>query len=176
MPPAHLHVIGLSLGSVSGYCAVTVPRNSIFGYARSQITDRRAGEFRGPSANQAVEIARLVRGIQSLDYMVGPAIAIEESYSDELDTEDLIQLRIGSMLVLLKHQGQLGDAKLIFQPIALEMDDRKLRRLGLLYNKDYVNDAAVQALTALSRARNNFEFARSLWPYRAGADGDEIGE
>jgi hypothetical protein len=138
--------------------------------------DRRAGEFKGPSANQAVEIARLVRGIQGLDYMVGPAVVIEESYSDELDQEDLIQLRIGSMLVLLKHQGQLGDAELLFQSIVLEMEDKKLRRLGLLYNRDYVNDAALQALTALNRARNNFEFARSLWPYRAGVDGDEIGE
>jgi hypothetical protein len=138
--------------------------------------DRRAGEFKGSSANQAVEIARLVRGIQGLDYLVGPAIAIEESYSDELDQEDLIQLRIGSMLVLLKHQGQLGDAELTFQPIVMEMDERKMRRLGLHYNKDYVNDAALQALTALSRARNNFKFAQSLWPYRAGVDGDEIGE
>jgi hypothetical protein len=55
------------------------------------------------------------------------------------------------------------------------MDEKKLRRLGLLYNKDYVNDAVMQALTALRRARDDFEFAKSLWPYRAGID-DEIWE
>jgi hypothetical protein len=178
MPPAHLHVIGLSAGSVSGYCALTVPRDSIFGYARPEFITRRAGEFHGPETKQAIEFARLVRAIQGLDYQVGPAVIVEDADDGELDAEDLIQFRIGAMLTLLREQKQLGDASILFQSNELACDginEKKLRRLGLLYNKDYVNDAVMQALTALRRARDDFEFAKSLWPYRAGID-DEIWE
>jgi hypothetical protein len=176
MPPAHLHVMGLSLGSVSGYCILTVPRDSIFGYASPEFLDRRAGEFQGPETKQAIDIARLLRGVQGLDFRVGPAVVMGEPLmANEIDEEDLIEFRINAMLMLLKFEGKLGDSMMINLFAVLEIEEKKLRRMGLHYNKDHVNDAVLLALTALRQARGNFDLAKSLWPYRAGLD-DEIGE
>jgi hypothetical protein len=174
MPPKHLHVIGVSAGSVTGWYLITVPRASIFGDDKAEFLDRTWGEFAGPEPSQAVGIARLTRGIQGLDYKVGPGLILEDFDGDGgWDAEDMIQVRIGAMLDMLGHQNMLGDAVLVRQSyeLAEEVTDKDLRRFGMYFPKyEHISDAARQALMALRRARNDDDFVELLWPYRAWID------
>jgi hypothetical protein len=175
MPPSHLHVIGVSAGSVTGWYRVTVPRTCIFGDETAAFLDFSWGEITGPEPKQAMEIARTTRGIQSMDYMVGPGLILEDFDGEGgWDAEDMIQLKIGAMLDLLKHQGLLDDAVIARQSYNLadeEVTDAALRKLHMYFpDHEHITDAARQAMTALRRARADEDFAELLWPYRAWVD------
>lgn len=175
MPPRHLHVIGVSAGSVTGWYRATVPRASIFGDEQPGFIDCTWGEVSGPEPKQAMELARLVRGIQGLDYNIGPALALEDfDGQDGWDAEDLLQVRIGAMLDMLNHQKpMLGDSVIVRQSyeLAEEVTDATLRKLKMYFPKyEHISDAARQALTVLRRARADEDFAELLWPYRAWVD------
>jgi hypothetical protein len=79
------------------------------------------------------------------------------------------------MLHLLKHQKQIGDSTLTFQPMDIAFSEvtteARMKKLGLFINgRDEINDAARHAITALRRAREDLDFAKSLWPYPPGWD------
>lgn len=172
MPPKNLHVMGIDPGSTTGWYNITFPRLCIFGDEPAQIIEVDYGEFNGDEARQAVELARLAREIQSLDFKYGPAMIVEQWDSDpsfkSTDPEVLSPVRIGAMLSLLKYQKQVGDATLHFQSRALAFGtatDERLHKWKLwVAGSDHIRAASRHAIVALRRARENPEFARELWP------------
>jgi len=175
--PPHLHVIGVDPGETTGWCLFTVPRDSIFGDADPEILAWDTGELKGPEDQQAVDLARLCREIQSLDYKVGPAVVIEDFDVGEIVTTDANVLyspiRIASMfrmLVALKvHTTSIltGDARVVMQGRTLAfqcMTDDRLKRSGYwVEGSRHERDATRHAITALRRARENPEFRSQMW-------------
>jgi hypothetical protein len=173
VPSKYLHVLGIDPGGTTGWYNITVPRDCMYGDAPSQIIEHDWGEFTGSEAHQAIEISRLAREIQSLDYKTGPALIVEAWDQDprfnSTDPEALSPVRIGAQLELLREQKQLGDATLHFQSRSLAFStatDDRLRRWGLwVKGSDHVRAALRHAITALRRARENPDFIKELWPY-----------
>jgi hypothetical protein len=172
MTTKHLHVLAIDPGGTSGWVCITVPRLCVFGPAPSEIWEWDYGEFSGAEPVQAIAIARLAREIQSLDYLIGPAIIVEDWDIDtkfkSTDPETLSPVRLGAMLTLLQHQKLLGDATLHFQGRGIAfstMTDDRLRRNGLwVEGSDHIRAATRHAITALRLARENPVFAKELWP------------
>jgi hypothetical protein len=172
MPPRNIHVMGIDPGATTGWYNITIPRLCIFGDEEAKILEVDYGEFTGDEAHQAVELARLAREIQSMDYKYGPALIVEAWDVDptfkSTDQEVLSPVRIGAMLTLLKHQRQLGDCTLHFQSRALAFGtatDERLQKWKLwVKGSDHIRAASRHAIVALRRARENPEFARELWP------------
>jgi hypothetical protein len=178
MTTKYLHVLAIDPGGVTGWCCLTVLRRSIFADdTPSGIAEWDYGEFTGPEPVQATAIARLAREIQSLDYKTGPAVIIEDwDQKPEFrstDPETLSPVRLGAMLSLLGFQGKLGDATVHFQSRTVAFGskattDDKLRKYGLyVEGSDHIRAATKHAVTALRRARENWDFAIELWPYPA---------
>jgi hypothetical protein len=172
MPPRHLHLIGLDPGGTTGYCRLTVPRESIFGREPGDIWERDYGEFQGSEVEQASDIATWVREVQSLDYPNGPAIVTEAWDQDptfkSTDPEALSPARINAMLELLRYQKKLADATLTYQSRTMAKKtatDERLKVWGMyVAGSEHVKDAHRHAITALRRAKTSPEFARMLWP------------
>jgi hypothetical protein len=145
----------------------------MYGDGPSQIVEHDYGEFNGPEAGQSIEIARLAREIQSLDYKTGPAVICEAWDQDprfhSTDPETLSPVRIGAQLELLLEQGQLGDSTLHFQSRSLAFStatDDRLHKWGLwVAGSTHIRAALRHAITALRRARENPDFIKELWPY-----------
>jgi len=172
MPPKNIHLMGVDPGGTTGWYNLTVPRDCIFDDAPSRIIEHDWGEFTGPEARQAIELSRLVREIQGLDYKVGPALVVEQWDQDptfkSTDPEALSPVRIGAMHELLREQKNLGDATVTFQSRSLAFStvtDERLQRWRLwVKGSDHVRAALRHGITALRRARENPEFAIQLWP------------
>jgi len=175
MAPKNIHVLGIDPGGTTGWYNLTVPADCIFGDAPSKIIEHDWGEFTGPEPKQAMEIARLAREIQSLDFRVGPAMIIEAWDIDpnfhSLDTDTLSPIRLGAMLELLQHQRMLSDSTIHFQSRSLAFStvtDERLHRWHLwVKGSDHVRAALKHGITALRRARENPHWANELWPYLA---------
>jgi len=174
MPPSHLHVLGLSLGTVTGWFRITVPRASIFGDERPKFLTLVYDEIDGTESEQVVKIARLAREIEGLDYKIGPAIIIEDFDPVEVDElDDLYRFRIGAMLDFVKEQTNLlSFAQLYHQnwEIASDIDDKVLRRHGMWTPEEHIRAAARQGMMILRRARRDEDLAAILWPYMAWVD------
>jgi hypothetical protein len=173
MPTNHLHIMGIDPGGTTGWYLMTVPRACIFGDAPAAIWEHDWGEFTGPEPAQAVELARLAREVQSLDYKTGVALIMEAWDQDptfhSTDPEALSPVRLGAMMTLLKHQNQLGDSTLHFQSRSMAFStatDERLKAWRLwVQGSDHVRAALRHTITALRRARNSPEFAAELWTY-----------
>lgn len=167
MVASNLHIMGIYPGETTAWALFTIPRESIFGYANSEIVEWDYAEFDGDDVTQAQELARLVREVQSLDYKLGPALIVRAW--DSRDEDDLSSIRLGAMLMLLQRQKQLGDATITFQfrQTTEATADDKLRRLGLYVADDSIREATRHAITGLRRANEDHEFAAKLWPYAA---------
>jgi hypothetical protein len=172
LPPKNIHLLAIDPGGTTGWYNLTVPRACIFSDAPSSIVEHDWGEFTGPESKQAIEIARLAREIQGMDYKIGPALVVEAWDQDptfkSTDPEALSPVRIGAMLELLKEQRQLGDSSLSFQSRTLAFstvtDDRLKRWRLWVSGSDHIRAALRHGITALRRARENPEFAEKLWP------------
>jgi hypothetical protein len=177
MTPPHLHVIGVDPGETTGWALFTVPRASIYDDDDPEIWGWDTGELKGPEDQQAIDLARLCREIQSLDYNIGPAVVIEDFDVGEIVTTDADVLyspiRVASMfrmLVALKvHTTSIltGDARVVMQGRSLAkqtMTDDRLRRSGYwVEGSDHERDAVRHAITALRRAKTNPAFREQLW-------------
>jgi len=171
----HLHIMGIDPGHTTGWTRLTVPRYSIFGDEYPEITEWDYGEFTGPLARQAVEIARLARETQGLDYKTGVALVCEAWDQDpkfkSTDPETLSPVRIGAQLELLREQGLLGDSTLHFQSRTLihatAVSDERLKKLGMYVpGSDHIRDSTKHAIIGLRRAAEDpFTFGLALWPY-----------
>jgi hypothetical protein len=171
----HLNVMGITPGETTGWAVLTIPRGSIFGDDDPDITEWDYGRLDGPVELQAVSVARLAREIQSLEFRTGPALVIESVPFDADDPDSMVAVYLGAMLRLLQHQKQVGDSTLTFQPMEIVFSDAttdaRMKKLGLFIpDRDEINDAARHAITALRRARDDLDFAKSLWPYPPGWD------
>jgi hypothetical protein len=175
MPPAAIHVLGIDPGGTTGWALFTVPRKCFFGNQPSQILEWDYGEFYGSEINQTQAIARMVREIQSLDYLVGPAVIVEDwtimINNVTTDPESLSPVRIAAMLQYARFKGELGDATITLQDRGIAkqcMTDDRLKRNGYYVpGSDHVRDAVRHALTALRRARDSDELRDSMWNARA---------
>ena len=175
MTTKHLHIMGIDPGGLgtTGWYLMTVPRACIFGDEPSAIWEHDWGEFTGPEPQQAIDIARLAREIQSLDYKTGVALVVEAWDQDptfhSTDPEALSPVRLGAMLQLLLQQKQLGDSTLTFQSRSMAFStatDERLKTWKLwVQGSEHVRAACRHTITALRRARNSPEFASQLWRY-----------
>jgi hypothetical protein len=158
MVATNLHIMGIYPDDTTAWALFTVPRESIFGYMDPEICEWDYGVFEGDEVTQAMELARLVREVQSLDYKLGVALVID---SDESP--------LGAMLRLLQRQKQLGDASIAFQSQQLSdaITDERLKRIGLYVADDSIRQAVKHAITGLRCANESPEFAAGLWPYAA---------
>lgn len=183
MTTQNLHVIGIDPGGTTGWCRLTVPRDTIFGEEPSKIVEWDHGEFTGPEPAQALDIAALARTTQSLDYACGPALVIEAWDIDpnfkSTDLETLSPVRLGAMMVLLREltdrhyrrgagANWLSDATVTFQSRTIAKEtatNDRLKRWGLyVQGSDHVQDATRHAIVALRRAAADPDFAKVLWP------------
>jgi hypothetical protein len=166
-----IHVIGIDPGGTTGWCRLTVPRDSIYGNEPGQILRWEYGEEGGDEARQVQALARLARGVQSLDYQIGPALVIEAWDQDptfkSTDPEALSPARIGGMFLYAKLRGDLGDAIVTFQGRQLAkstLNDERLQAAGMyVKGSAHVRDATRHALTALRRARKSPELRYAMW-------------
>jgi hypothetical protein len=147
-----IHIIGIVPDDVTAWCRMTVPRSSIFGDEPSAIEEWDYGQFSGSWTEQAVALARYARETQSLDYLCGPALVLDD------ETEWLT-----SMLMLLQYQNQLGDATLHVESNASHITDERLKGMGLL-GPEPIRDATRHAIAGLKLARENPTYAKELWP------------
>jgi hypothetical protein len=167
----NIHVIGIDPGGTTGWCLLTVPRDTIFGREPGEILRWEYGEEGGNEAEQVLSLARLTRGIQSLDYQIGPALVVEAWDSDpsfkSTDPEALSPARIGGMLLYAKLRGDLSDALVTFQSRSLAKEaltDDRLKAAGMYVpGSDHIKDATRHALTALRRARKSPELRYAMW-------------
>jgi|SRR5580698_9435146 hypothetical protein len=167
----NIHVIGIDPGGTTGWCRLTVPRDSVFGREESSIIEWDYGEVSGHEPQQVVLLARLARETQSLDYLVGPALVVErwdvDPHFQSRDTSALSPARIGAMLLYAQHRGDLSDARVTFQSrvqAKQALTDERLRALGLyVKGSEHVRDATRHALCALRRARQSSELRKEMW-------------
>jgi hypothetical protein len=166
-----IHVLGIDPGGTTGWCRLTVPRNSIFGSEPGNILRWEYGEEGGDEAEQVLAIARLAREIQSLDYQIGPALVIEAWDVDpsfgSTDPEALSPARIGAMFLYAKLRGDLGDALVTFQSRHLAkqaLTDERLQLAGMyVKGSPHIRDATRHALTALRRAKKSAALRAAMW-------------
>jgi hypothetical protein len=180
MAPNELYIIGIDPGGTTGTAVISIPRLSIFPTKEhrepSGILAHTTQEFAGSESEQATNISRYIRTIQSLTYQIGPAVVCEDwDNTPEFknrDDEPYSPLRIGAMLTYLYEQTPLlGDATLTFQSRALaksDATDERLKAWGLYRatrGSDHNRDATRHAVTALRRAASNRKIARAMWPH-----------
>jgi hypothetical protein len=173
MTTPHLHVIGIDPGGTTAYCRITVPRLCIFGDEEADILEWDYGEWYAAEPAMSLEVARLVREVQGLDYKTGPAVVAEQWDIDpsfkSTDQETYSPVRINAQLEFLHWEGRMGDATLTFQSRTIAFGtftDARLKKRGLyVEGSDHIRAATKHALTALRRARENVQFAHELWPY-----------
>lgn len=171
MAPSELHIIGVDPGETTGLCHMIVPRKCFFGNQPSEIIDWSVDEVYGTEEKQAIAIARWVVQVQSLDYLVGPAVVVEDFdimiRNPSTDPVVLTPVRIAAMLRMMRAIGRMGDARIVLQgrTIAKEtMPDERLKRFGYYTpGLDHMRDATRHALTALRRATVSDEFRDELW-------------
>lgn len=175
MAPAALHVIGIDPGGTTGWARITVPRKCLFGNAPSQVLEWDYGEIYGWEEEQTSKIAELARVTQSMDYLVGPAMVIEDwtimPQNVTTDPESLSPVRIGAMCRYALYRGEFGDATLTFQNRQIAKDtmtDERLKRAGYwVPGPDHIRDAIKHAITALRRARRSDALRNEMWNAQA---------
>jgi len=189
MTPPHLHVLGIDPGGTTGWSLITVPRSSIYGKTPGQVLEFKYGEIHGPEDDQAIEISRLARQIQNLDYGIGPAVVVEDfdlmpHYNNTSADVVLSPVRIAAKLQMLYHMGEseafrsgervrvslrlMGESLIVMQGRTMAKQtatDERLRAWGLYTHRtgDHIRDATRHAITAIRRAKSNQEFRDSMW-------------
>jgi hypothetical protein len=183
MPPEALHVIGFDPGGTSGWARLTVPRLSLYDDEPGEILEWDYGEITGPEPQQIIELARLVRGVQSLDYRVGPLIVGEDFDVAETVTTDaevlyspvrlIAMIRMTMALAEIPSYTPLfADAELIVQSRGMAKStatDDRLKAWGLYdeHSGKHCRDATRHAITMIRRFDGSPELLDAAWPYLA---------
>jgi hypothetical protein len=170
-----IHILGIDPGAGTGWCRLTVPRESIFGTEQSRIVEWDYGCLYGEEEDQVSALCQLVLETQGLAYKLGPALMVEDWDQDpsfkSTDREALSPVRIGAMLRYCLHIGKMGDATLSFQGRTQAKGtatDARLKAWGLyVAGPDHQRDAIRHAIVGLRRARENPALAAVMWPYAA---------
>lgn len=158
MAPNHLHVIAIEPGEVTSWVRLTVPRESVYENQPGSFLDMDSGSWKGTEEQMAMAICRHARGVQSLDYPVGPALVIRNSSgrADELD----------AMLRFALYRGDLGKEiqQAIMMPAQHTVTDQELMALDLYdeYGANY-RDAMRTALAFLRLAKADHLLRDAAW-------------
>lgn len=169
MTSNYLNLFAIDPGGVSGWAHFIIPRASMFGDAESEVTDWSTGEVYGDEDSQAIDISRLVREIQSMDYKLGVAVVCEDwDYGSPLkDPEVYSPVRIAAKLKLLNHMHMMEDATFTLQSRTQAMStatDERLKAKGFwVPGSTHKQDATRHAITALRRAKQKRVFRNRLW-------------
>jgi hypothetical protein len=169
----NLHVIGVDPGGTTGWALLTIPRDTIYGNEPGQVLEWDYGEFYGNENLQVRDLCRLIRGVQNLDYLIGPAVVVEDfdipAQAPTTDASVLLSpVRIAAKLEFAAEAGLCGDARIVMQGRAIAkstMTDERLKKRGywLEGEGDHIRDAIRHAFTALRRAKANPEFRDEMW-------------
>jgi hypothetical protein len=178
MPPKNIHILGIDPGGTTGWAWLTVPRASLFpssvdGYVSSRIVEWDYDEITGQEEDQVLELARLIREIQGLDYKVGPALVVEDfdNATNVNDPEVFSPIRIAAMLRYAVFRGECRDANMVLQRRGLakgQITDERLKRWKLYPRTPggHAADGMRHALMALRRAGQSDSFRNLLWDSR----------
>jgi len=170
-------VIGIDPGGTTGWARITVPRDSIYGHSTPEIITLEQGQWQGSEEQQTLAICRYVRGTQSLDYGVGPAIVVEDFTlgikNPTTDARTLLSpVRLAAMLRYALYRGDMSEGpRIVLQNRSFKRDmtDDDLRRRDLYFpGEEHARDALRHALVALRRARETPRFRDELWNHVAG--------
>jgi hypothetical protein len=172
-----LQIVGFDPGGTSGWARFAVPRLCIFGTEDPEILEWDYGELTGPEPAQVMQLCRMLREFQGLDYKCGPALVSERWDADpsfkSTDTEQYSPVRINGMLELMFSQFPklTGDATLHFSSRSDAFHvftDERLKDRGLyVAGSRHIRSGTKHALLGLRRARENVNIAHSFWPYPA---------
>jgi hypothetical protein len=172
MTSNYLNLVAIDPGGVSGWAHFIVPRASMFRDAPSEIVDWGTGEVYGDEDSQAIELARLVREIQGMDYKLGPAVIIEDfDFGSPLrDPEVYSPVRVAAKLKLLHHMHLMDDSRIVMQSRTTAMStatDERLKKWGFYKpGSEHEKDATRHGITALRRAKRKRAFRDRLWDAR----------
>jgi hypothetical protein len=172
MPPKEIHVLAIDPGVTTGWARFTVPRLSIWGNEPSTILRWETGQLRGRISDQVWETCRLIRGIQSLTYKIGPAVVCEDfDFGRPLkDPEVYTPVYFAQQLRFCFEKTNLTNDSLLFmqgRDIAKSsFTDDRLDAAGVWVTRDqsdHERDALRHGLTALRRAKRSFKVRCKLW-------------
>jgi hypothetical protein len=166
-----LHTIGIDPGDTTGWCTITVPYKSVFFDQPSEILSWDYGEFQGAEELQVRNICSLARTTQSLAYLTGPVLVVEDWDVDptfgSTDPAVLSPVRILAMLRYAAFRNEIPDSRVVPQGRTIAKStatDERLKQWGLYTaGSDHIRDATRHAITALRRAKNNPEFRDACW-------------
>lgn len=169
----NIHVMGVDPGGTTGWALLTVPRACIYGDDPSQVLEWDYGELHGDENIQVRDLCRIIRGVQNLDYLIGPAVVVEDfdvpPHAPTTDGSVLLSpVRIAAKLDFAAEAGYCGDARVVMQGRAIAkstMTDERLKRYKYFMDGegDHIRDAIRHAFTALRRAKANPEFRDEMW-------------
>lgn len=152
-----LTVIGVDPGVTTGWAAITVPRESIFGEAPGEIVNWVHGCLDGPETAQAQAFCRIAKRY------IYPAIALEDfdarkPQHTSHDSPYLSPVRVASKIQMAIELSMAGACcGLEWQMPSLAMDtapDERLKRWGLYPpGRDHPKDATRHAITLIRRAK-----------------------
>ncbi len=170
MPPSYLNLFAIDPGGVSGWAHFIIPRASMFGDAPSEITSWGTGEVYGDEDEQALELCRLIREVQGMDYKLGPAVICEDfDYGSPLkDPKVYSPVRIAAKLKLLHRMGRMSDSRFLMQSRTQAFStatDERLKAWGFWVpsSHEHERDATRHAIAALRRARQKQVIRNKMW-------------
>lgn len=169
-----LTVIGIDPGVTTGWAAITIPRDSIFGDEPGEIVSWKHGMIDGPETSQVQTLCRIARR-----YLY-PAIALEDfdprkPLRGGHETPYLAPVRVASKIQMAIDLSMFGSCTgLEWQMPSLAMDtatDERLKRWGLYPpGKDHPKDATRHAITLIRRAKESPKLRERIFsPYPGGA-------
>lgn len=144
----------------------------MYGQEPGSIAEWDYGEITGSEISQVIDICRLVRETQGLDFAVGPAVVCEGfDIMHENPTTDpvlLTPVRIASMLIYAQFRGDMGpDSLVTLQGRTTAMEtatDDRLKHYGLyVKGSAHIRDATRHAWVALRRAKKDKAIRAAMW-------------
>jgi hypothetical protein len=172
-----LTVIGVDPGVTTGWAAITVPTDTIFGDAPGEIVSHRWGMLEGPESAQAKAFCRIAKRY------IWPTMAMEDfdarkPQHTSHDSPYLAPVRVAAVIKFCIQTGMAGAVcGLEWQMPGIAMDtatDERLKTWGLYTpGKDHPKDATRHAITLIRRAKADAKLRNRIfhWP----GDGDPHG-
>jgi hypothetical protein len=166
-----LYVIGLDPGITTGWAAIGIPADSIYGTEKGYIVHWTFGQIDGPESGQALAICGIIKGISRLATKPWDIGTIIESFTVKRMGQEfsfLSPVRIGAKIELAMQLGRAGEVNHpVFQDPVMAMTtatDKRLKAWSLYSpGKEHARDATRHAITAIRRAKKSDDLRARLW-------------